>query len=64
MLLSKIPGNRTVGFQRSKKGSCSTRRGQRVGFGFVSFGKLQEIGVSPYLRFIPIFKGFSMFRLV
>ena len=30
----------------------------------VSFFKLLEVGFSPYLRFIPIFKGFSMFRLV
>ena len=30
----------------------------------VSFFKLFEVGFSPYLRFIPIFKGFSMFRLV
>ena len=29
-----------------------------------SFFKLFEVGFSPYLRFIPIFKGFSMFRLV
>ena len=26
--------------------------------------KLKEVGFSPYLCFIPIFKGFSMFRLV
>ena len=32
--------------------------------GFARFDKLQEVGFSPYLRFIPIFKGFSMFRLV
>ena len=31
--------------------------------GFASFEKLQEVGVSPYLCFIPIFKCFSMFRL-
>ena len=30
----------------------------------VSFFKLLEVGFSPYLRFIPIFMGFSMFRLV
>ena len=28
-----------------------------------SFFKLLEVGFSPYLRFIPIFKVFSMFRL-
>ena len=61
MLLSKIPGNRTVGFRRSKKGSCSTRRGKRVGSGFVSFDKLQEVGFSPYLCFIPILRVFPCF---
>ena len=30
----------------------------------VSFFKLQEVGFSPYVCFIPIFKCFSMFRLV
>ena len=32
--------------------------------GIGSFLKLLEVGFSPYLCFIPIFKGFSMFRLV
>ena len=64
MLLSKIPGNRTVGFRRSKKGERSTRSRLRLDPGFASFDKLLEVGFSPYLRFIPIFKGFSMFRLV
>ena len=36
-LLSKIPGDRTVGFLRSKKESDSTRRGQRVGTDFLEF---------------------------
>ena len=63
-LLSKIPGNRTVGFRRSKKGKRSTRSRLRVDSGFGSFDKLFEVGFSPYLCFIPIFKGFSMFRLV
>ena len=36
-LLCKIPGDRTVGFLHSKKESCSTRRGQRVGTGFKEF---------------------------
>ena len=36
-LLSKIPADRTVGFLRSKKESCSTRRGLRVGTGFEEF---------------------------
>ena len=64
MLLSKISGNRIVGFRRSKKGKRSTRSRLRVDPGFASFDKLQEVGFSPYLCFIPIFKGFSMFRLV
>ena len=38
-LLSKIPDDRTVGFLRSKKESCSTRRGQGVGSGFLEFGQ-------------------------
>ena len=36
-LLSKISINPTVGFLQSKKKSCSTRRGQRVGTGFLEF---------------------------
>ena len=36
-LLSKIPGDRTFGFLRTKKESRSTRRGQRVGTGFLEF---------------------------
>ena len=38
-LLSKISGDRTVGFLRAKKESCSTRRGQRVDSGFREFRK-------------------------
>ena len=64
MLLSKISGDPTVGGLRSKKGKRSTRSTLRVDPGFAIFDKLQEVGFSPYLRFIPIFKGFSMFRLV
>ena len=40
------------------------RKEKRVDPGFASFEKLQEVGFSPYLCFIPIFKCFSMFRLV
>ena len=64
MLLSKIPGNRTVGFRRSKKGKRSTRSRLRVDPGFASFDKLQEVGFSPYLGFIPILNVLLMFRLV
>ena len=64
MLLSKIPGDPTVGGLQSKKGKRSTRSRLCVDPGFASFDKLQEVGFSPYLRFIPIFNGFSMFRLL
>ena len=36
-LLSRIPADRTVGFRRSKKESCSTRRGLRVDTDLVEF---------------------------
>ena len=61
MLLSKIPGNRTVGFRRSKKGKRSTRRRLHVNPGFVSFDKLQEVGVSPYLCLFPFLRVFPCF---
>ena len=63
MLLSKILGDRTVGFRWSKKGKRSTRSRLRVDPGFVSFDKLQEVGFSPYLGFIPILNVLLMFRL-
>ena len=64
MLLSRISEDPTVGGLREKKEKCSTRNRLRVDSGIGSFFKLLEVGFSPYLRFIPIFKGFSMFRLV
>ena len=36
-ILSKFSVNRTVGFLRAKKDSCSTRRGQRVSTSFLEF---------------------------
>ena len=36
-LLSRFPSNPTFEILRSKKQSCSTRRGQRVGTGFLEF---------------------------
>ena len=36
-LLSRIVGDPTVEFLRDKKESCSTRRGQRVDYGFREF---------------------------
>ena len=64
MLLSKIPGNRAVGFRRSKKGKRSTRSRLRVDSGFSEFLQTPRGRISPYMGFIPIFKCFSMFRLV
>ena len=49
-LLSRIPVNQTVGSRRSKKESCSTRRGLRVGTNLVEFRQLQEVGIFSYLR--------------
>ena len=48
-LLSRIPANRIVGFRRSKKESCSTRRRLRVDVGFVEFRQLEEVGIFSYL---------------
>ena len=58
-LISKIPGDPTVGSFRVKKESCSTR-GLRF---FCSFDKLCEVGVLSYL-FYTLFKCFVMFDLV
>ena len=63
MLLSKIPGNRTVGFRRSKKGKRSMQSRLRVDPGFASFDKLQEVGFSPYLSFYSHLNVLLMFRL-
>ena len=64
MLLSRISEDSTVGGLRDKKEKCSTRSRLRVDSGIESFFKFLEVGVSPYLCFIPISKCFSMFRLV
>ena len=48
-LLSKIPENRTVDFRRSKKESCSMRRGLRVGTNLVEFRQLHEVWIFSYL---------------
>ena len=47
-LLSRFPGFRTVGSRRAKKQSCSTRKGLRVGIGFMEFRQIQEVGVFSY----------------
>ena len=38
-----------VGSQRSKKQSCYTRQGLRMGTDFVEFRKLQEVEIFSYL---------------
>ena len=63
MLLSKIPGNRTVGIRRSKKGKRSTRSRLRLDPGFVEFPQTPRGRISPYLGFIPILSVLLMFRL-
>ena len=42
MTSSRFPGDRTVGFRRGKKQSCSTRQGLRVGIGFGKFRQTLE----------------------
>ena len=63
MLLSKIPGNRTVGIRRSKKGKRSTQSRLLVDPGFVEFPQTPRGRISPYLGFIPILSVLLMFRL-
>ena len=59
MLLSKIPGNRTVGFRRSKKGKCSTRSRLRVDPGFVEFPQTPRGRIFSLLGFLLSFKCFT-----
>ena len=54
MLLSRISRDPTVSGLRGEKEKRSTWSRLRVDPGFVSFYKLQEVGFSPYLGFIPI----------
>ena len=58
MLLSKIPGNRTVGFRRSKKGKRSTRSRLRVDPGFVEFPQTPRGRIFSLLEFYSHFKCF------
>ena len=48
-LLSRIPGDWTVGSRRNKRRSWSTLQGLRVGTSFMEFRQLQEVGVFSYL---------------
>ena len=54
MLLSRIPGDPTVGGLRGEKEKRFTRGRLRVNSGIGSFFKLLEVEFSPYLSFIPI----------
>ena len=54
----------TVGSLRDKKENCSRQRGLRVGTDLESFLKVQEVGVSPYLRSIPRLRAMLMFELI
>ena len=63
MLLSKIPGNRIVGFRRSKKGKRSTQSRLRVDPGFASFDKLLEVGFLPTWVLFLLLSVLQMFRL-
>ena len=59
MLLSKIPGNRTVGFRRSKKGKRSTRSRLRVDPEFVEFPQTPRGRIFSLLEFLLPFKCFT-----
>ena len=59
MLLSKISGNRTVGFRRSKKGKRSTRSRLRVDPGFVEFPQTPRCRIFSLLEFLLSFKCFT-----
>ena len=57
-LLSKIPGNWTVGFRRSKKGKRSTRSRLRVDLEFVEFPQTPRVRIFSLLAFYSYFKCF------
>ena len=63
MLLSRIPGDPTVGSLQGEKEKRSTRGRLRVDSGIGSFFKLLEVGFSPYLGFTPISNVSLMFRM-
>ena len=50
-LLSRFSVIQTVGFQRSKKQSCFTQQGLRVGTDLVEFRQLQEVGIFSYFAY-------------
>ena len=57
-LLSKISDDPTVEILRSKKESCSTRRGLRVGTGFEEFRQTPRGRGLSLLGFYSLFKYF------
>ena len=61
MLLSRISEDPTVDSLRGKKEKRSTRGRLRVDSGIGSFFKHLEVGVSPYLCFIPSLSVFRCF---
>ena len=63
VLLSKISGNRTVGFRRSKKGKRSTRSRLRVDPGFVEFPQTPTGRIFSLLGFYSHLNVLLMFRL-
>ena len=60
MLLSRIPGDLTVGGLRDKKENCFTRRGLHVGAGFREFSQTPRGRGFSLLRFYALFKCFTM----
>ena len=63
MLLSRIPGDPTVGGLRDEKKKRSTRSRLRVDSRIGSFFKLLKVGFSPYLSFYSHLNVLLMFRL-
>ena len=59
MFLSKIPGNRTVGFRRSKKGKRSTQSRLSVDPRFVEFPQTPRGRIFSLLEFLLPFKCFT-----
>ena len=47
-LLFRFLGIRIVGLRQAKKQSYSTRKGLRVGTGFMKYRQIQEVGVFSY----------------
>ena len=59
MLLSKISGNRTAGFRRSKKEKRSKRSRLRVDPGFVEFPQTPRGRIFSILGFLLLFECFT-----